>query len=151
MAKPQVRLPSKQKLLYQRAWLKAYSDPDGLRLTFKTKAGAFEARRNLYDAVREVKQDPAHYGTLELAKAAEFIQIVWAGETSLWLRHRDKNDANSALEEALGVKMVELLSPEEIAAEESMRRLLGEHTPTQAEAPSPEFKHYDNQFYGKRG
>ena len=109
---------SKQKLLYQQAWRKALADPEGLKLNFKTKSGAYDARKHLYEAVREAKKNPMEFP--DLALAAEGIQIVWAGESSLWMRHRDQNDATQGLEAALGTT-ADALSDKE--AEESMAKL----------------------------
>jgi hypothetical protein len=131
---------SKQKLLYQRAWLKAMADEGGLKLVFQTKAGAYEARKHLYEAVRGAKKSPMEFP--ELAKAAEGIQIVWAGDTSLWMRHRDQNDATQGLEAALGTNAEQLADEE---AEESLRKL-GELM-----GDTPKLGgHQDNPFHGKR-
>lgn len=142
---------SKQKLLYQQAWLKAHRQPQGLELHFKTRAGAFEARRHLYDAVREAKEAPDLQP--DLYRAAEAIQIVWAGQTSLHMRHRDQNDATQGLEAALGLEIDEVQDPEMLESQRRMlERLSGK---VKKEEPIPDRlvtgqEHQDNPFYGRR-
>lgn len=146
MAKPKDRPPSKQKLLYQQAWLRAAALTDGLKLNFKTRAGAFEARRHLYEAVRSAKDRPMDHR--ELANAAEAIQIVWAGETSLWMRHRDSNDATTGLEHALGMKVDEMMDPEAL---EQLRKAQELQERLKKGDDLPELGgHQDNPFYRKR-
>ena len=162
MAKINARPPSQQKLLYRQAWIKAYQNPgDGLMLRFRTKAGAYEARRHLYEAVREVKDNPTEY-PMELVKAADEIQIVWAGDTTLHMRHRNSNDATRGLEEALGLSVESMMDPEALASQERMRRI-AESAEVAGRVPAEPAEsgkvsdqkilageHQENKFYGKR-
>lgn len=149
------RPPSKQKLLYQQAWRKAVELPDGLRLNFRSEAGAFEARKHLYEAVREARLAPMDFP--DLFRAAEQIQIVRVGDTGLWMRHRDTNDAIQGMEAALGLSIKDMMDEGELESlkklQELQERIKGKQSEDlldKLDNPDGTFEHKENPFFDKR-
>lgn len=140
---------SSETLMLQDVWRKAYREPDGLALSFKTKSGATRARMQLYNAVKGQKSGKT-MDDLELVHAAESLEIVWEGETTLRIRRRDKSDMIETLSEVLGKRLEDYVDPE---VEKSLERSLAELERLRDGAPSADgvAGHQDNPFYGKRG
>lgn len=129
-------------LMMQEVWRRAFRAEGGLELTFKTKGGAVRARLQLYNAVAKQKRG-TDTEDWELVQAANEIEIIWTGETSIRLRSRDQSDMIQGIQAALGEKIGEREVDE---AAESLKRLMGE-----VGAEAGEAEHKDNPFYGKRG
>lgn len=166
-----IMVKSKELLLMQDVWRTAYRKGT-LDLDFQTKNGAVRARLQLYNAVRKQKAGE-DLEDLELVHAAEQLEIVWIGETSIRLQKRADNDMMLGITKALGKQLEDFQDPDML---ESGKRLLEElegmgkeQEKQQAEVqrpaatplpvvalnepgpgPAPATEHVDNPFYGKR-
>ena len=112
------KLKTQKQLLMEAMWKKAWHSPDGLEVTFQTKAGATRARMALYNAVRKAKNGMET--DQELVSAAQGMDITWTGEMSFRLRHLDQADFIQGLEASLGEKLSEQMDP---VLKESLRRV----------------------------
>jgi hypothetical protein len=159
-------IKSQEKLLFQEVWKRAYDNPQGLTIRFKTEKLAYSARMALYNAIKEAKSGKEMLDK-KLTLAAEHIRLIWGEDrTVLILQHRRDSEVVQTLEELLGVQMGELQNPEIVESLRLLETLSGRtdlvpkpeigplSTPPaqKPEGPLPsEFEHKDNKFYGKRG
>jgi hypothetical protein len=158
-------LKSKEVLLLQDVWRQAYRKGT-LDLEFQTKAGATRARLQLYNAVRKQKAGE-DMDDLELVHAAEQLEIVWNGETSIRLQKRADNDMMTGIAKALGKNLEDYVDPEALASSEKLLgelEALGVQQRATTQAPTTMVTvvppgaldsglapdHQDNPFYGKR-
>ena len=140
------RFRSKQQLLLQDTWRRAYRSKDGIQVTFETEAQAHRLRMVFYNAVKLEKQGKGD--DQELIRAVEEVEIVFgpAGKHQLWLRPKNLNPAIAAIEEALGVKMQDMQDPEIM---ESFNRAM-EKAGVPTNDAGLAIEHQENPFYPKR-
>jgi len=133
------RSPGKSTLLLQQAWIQASTAEKPLELRCGTPSAATNLRIRLYSAVKHARNNPDSNPTL--AKAAEecTIRVDTEDKSILRLGRVTQLDPSMvSLAQQLGVKIEELQTPEERAAEASLRKLMELDEPKLPEAPSLE-------------
>jgi hypothetical protein len=150
-------MKSKEFLMLQDVWRKAWAKPYGLNITFKSHSGAVRARMQLYNAVKSVKSRKDEFADQALKDAADGLEIVWKDEFTIRLQKRAESDMMQGIMEALGTTPEQYMDPEAKASEEKMLEELSRLGITFAPEPAKpaeqesDLKHQDNPFYGKRG
>lgn len=141
-------MKNSETLMLQDVWRQAYLRDEGLTIDFATKSGATRARMQLYNAVKRQKAG-TDLDDAELSRAADELEIVWVGETSIKLQRKDKNDMMQSIQAALGKHLADYVDPEAAESAERLLRSLEGTKPTTAENPEG-FEHKENPFYKRQ-
>ena len=133
------RSPGKSTLLLQQAWIQASTAEKPLELRCDTPAVATNLRIRLYSAVKYARNNPDYNPALARAAEECTIRVDASDKSILRLGRVAQLDPSMArLAQQLGVKIDELQTPEEQAAEASLRKLMGPEPQAMPEAPSLE-------------
>jgi hypothetical protein len=118
---------SRETLLFREVWLKAAKSPKALRFPTTSPAAAQQLRLKFYNSVKNVRNGTEVNVALEDAISLCSLRVDPEDKATLMIGPRSALDPTLAKMEAmLGVKMSELQSPEEKAAEASLKALEAE-------------------------
>jgi hypothetical protein len=118
---------SKETLLFRETWLRAAKSHKPLRIESPTPAAAQQLRLKFYNSVKGIRNGAEQNYELEEAVSKCTLRIDPEKRTVLILGARASVDPMLAkLEAMLGVKMNDLKTPEQKAAEASLKSLEAE-------------------------